>query len=271
MNRVGRRSALLLLSLVVVTLATPAGAIPAPAGRSPLCLKPREIDVSTALLLAYYRLMPEPREGENPKAWATRLEEGLKRFKADVSGRYSEGTLQRLADQPTPRARRAALLALHLIGTMASNEAVAEHLRDDDSQVRQMAADALLAIWSRADTDVNNKELLKALQQTDPKKGVAVLTSLIRRTPTFAEAYNQRAILYFQMQEYEKSAADCEKALQLNKKHFSAAAGLGRCYLRLRLPQPALRAFRTAYQINPNLEGVQDVIRDLESVLDGDK
>ncbi len=226
--------------------------------------------MSTALLLEYYRLLPERRERENSRAWAARLEEGLKQFWSNVSGRYHEGTLQRLADNPSPQIRRAALLALHHLGTMASCEAITARLRDENPQVRQMAADALWAIWFRGDSEANNKELQKALQQSDPKKGVAALTALIRKAPGFAEAYNQRAILHFQMQEYEKCAADCEKALQLNKRHFGAAAGLGRCYLRLRLPQPALKAFRTAYDINPNLEGVQDAIRDLESVLGGD-
>ena len=183
--------------------------------------------MSTALLMEYYRLLPERQDGENAKAWAARLEEGLKKFKANVSGRYAEGTLQRLADHPDPRTRRAALLALHLLGTMASNGAVAERLRDEDRQVRQMAADALWALWFRAGSETNNKELQKALQQPDPKKGVSALTALIRGVPDFAEAYNQRGILYFQMQEYDKCAADCEKALRLNTHHFGAAAGLG--------------------------------------------
>jgi tetratricopeptide (TPR) repeat protein len=261
--------ALLFAGLATVMAAAPVRAMPVPCGRLPLA-QPRGIDVTTALLLEYYRLLPERLKGEDARTWAARLEEGLKRFKSNVAGRYREGTLQRLADNPSPQTRRAALLALHHLGTMASCEAVAARLRDDNAQVRQMAADALWAIWFRGESEANNKELQKALQEADPKKGVAALTALIRKAPGFAEVYNQRAILYFQMQEFEKSAADCEKTLQLNKQHFGAAAGLGRCYLRLRLPGPALKAFRTAYAINPNLEGVEDAIRDLESVLGGD-
>ena len=270
MTRTVLGRALLFTGLAAVVVAAPARATPVSSGRRPLLTQPKGIDVATALLMEYYRLLPERRDGEAAKAWAARMEEGHRQFKASVAGRYAEGTLQRLADHPDPQARRAALLALHLLGTMASNDAVAARLRDDDRQVRQMAADALLAIWSRGGNEENNKDLQKALQQADPKKGVAALTGLIRRAPEFAEAYNQRGILYFQMQEYDKCAADCEKALRLNARHFGAAAGLGRCYLRLRLPQPALKAFRTAYEINPNLEGVQDAIRDLENILRGD-
>jgi tetratricopeptide (TPR) repeat protein len=226
--------------------------------------------VAKALLLQFYHQLPERRDGENSKAWATRLEDGLKQFKGDVSARYTEATLQRLAVHPAQATRRAALLALHLLGSMLSSEAVAARLRDKDRQVRRMAADALWALWFRADGEENNKELQKALQQPDPKTGVALLTALIRKAPGFAEAYNQRAILYFQAQEYEKSAADCEKTLELNQLHFGAAAGLGRCNLRLRRPESALKAFRLAQKINPNLEGVREAIRDLESVLGDD-
>jgi tetratricopeptide (TPR) repeat protein len=271
MTRMVLGRALLWTGLAAVVLAAPARANPVSSGRWPLRTQSRGIDVTTALLMEYYHLLPERRDREAAKAWAARLESGLQQFKANVAGRYAEGTLQRLADHPDPQARRAALLALHLLGTMASNDAVAARLRDDDRQVRQMAADTLQAIWARGGNTENSKDLQKALQQTDPKKGVAALTALIRRSPEFAEAYNQRGVLYFQMQEYDKSAADCEKALRLNARHFGAAAGLGRCYLRLRLPGPALKAFRTAYEINPNLEGVHDVIRDLESVLGGDE
>lgn len=271
MTREGWGRALLCISLAAVASAAPARATPVSSGRRPPGTQSRGIDVTTALLMEYYRLLPERRDGEGAKAWAARMDEGLRKFKANVAGRYGEGTLQRLADHPDPQARRAALLALHLVGTMASNDAVAARLRDDNRQVRQMAADALWAVWFRGASDANANDLQKALQESDPKKGVAALTALIRRAPDFAEAYNQRGILYFQAQEYDKCAADCEKALRLNPRHFGAASGLGRCYLRLRLPEPALKAFRTAYEINPNLEGVQDAIRDLESVLGGDE
>jgi tetratricopeptide (TPR) repeat protein len=226
--------------------------------------------VGKALLLEYYHALPERRDGEGSRTWATRLEDGLRQFKVNVSRRYAEATLQRLAEHPVPGTRRAALLALHMLGTLASNEAVAARLRDKDRQVRRMAADALWSLWFRADGEENNKELQRALQQPDPRTGVALLTALIRKAPCFAEAYNQRAILYFQAHEYEKSAADCEKVLELNRLHFGAAAGLGRCCLRLRRPESALKAFRQAHRINPNLEGVREAIRDLESVLGDD-
>jgi tetratricopeptide (TPR) repeat protein len=256
-----------LAAAVAVIAAATAGAATASREQPPLGVQPRGGDVATALLLTWYGQLPERRPGDDEAAWARRLQAALEKFRADVAGRYSEGTLQRLADHPQARVRRAALLALRLAGTMASNEAVAGRLRDDDEQVRQVASEALWALWFRADGEASQKELQRAMQQADPQKAVAAMSALVRKSPQFAEAYNQRAIVHFRQGEYDKCAADCEKVLRLNAQHFGAAAGLGRCYLRLRLPGPALKAFRTAHKINPHLDGVEDAIRDLESVL----
>jgi tetratricopeptide (TPR) repeat protein len=228
--------------------------------------------VSASLLVEYFSELPEPNEGETNKQWVDRLGSGLARFKKLVKAGYSEATLRRLTDHHSVAVRRAAVLALHFTGTMASNETIVACLRDEDAQIRLMAADALPALWLRADSEPNNTALQKALQQTDPKKAISSLTALIRNSPQFAEAYNQRGLLYFQIGEYERCAADYQKTLELNPQHFTAAAGMGRCYLRLRLPSPALKAFRTAFKINPNLDGIDDAIRDLENVVgEGDK
>jgi hypothetical protein len=37
--------------------------------------------------------------------------------------------------------------------------------------------------------------------------------------------------------------------------------------MKLRKPRAALKAFRNAFRINPNLEGIEDTIRTLEDVL----
>ena len=95
----------------------------------------------------------------------------------------------------------------------------------------------------------------------DRDKALAGLDQLVGKAPHFAEAYNQRAILFFRLKQYDRSIADCEKALQLNTHHFGALAGMAQCYVQLRKPKAALKAFRTALNLNPNLEGVAETIR----------
>ena len=76
--------------------------------------------------------------------------------------------------------------------------------------------------------------------------------------------YNQRAILYFRRGEFARSVADCERALELNPYHFGAQAGMGQCFMKLRKPRAALRAFRQALQTNPTLTHLSETIETLE-------
>ena len=89
--------------------------------------------------------------------------------------------------------------------------------------------------------------------------------------PRFAEVYNQRAILYFRLGELARAVADCEKVLKLNPYHFGAAGGMAQCFMKLKKPRAALRAFRNAFRVNPGLEGVEETIRALESALGGEE
>lgn len=223
--------------------------------------------MSAALLVEYYEELPEPQEG-NPKGWEARLRKGLEKFKQRVAARYMEGTLHRLLQSSDCETRRATVLALGLVGTMkASNAIVARRLHDEDRGVRQLAADALWSMWFRADTDVNNRELQRLVELRDRRKKRAGLDALIKKTPHFAESYNQRALLHFQTKEWQKAIVDCEKVLKLNPYHFAAAAGMGRCYLELGKNRAALKAFRNALRINPGMEEVKEAIRALESAL----
>ncbi len=53
----------------------------------------------------------------------------------------------------------------------------------------------------------------------------------------------------------------------MNPHHFGAQAGLGQCYLQMRKHRAALKAFRAALRINPNMDGVAETIRALENAL----
>jgi tetratricopeptide (TPR) repeat protein len=224
--------------------------------------------VGTALLVEYYRQLPEPREGDTPKGWARRLEAALGQFKKHAGARYTEGTLQRLLEGASSvETRRAAALALGMLGTMNATPALAGRLHDEDEMVRNLANDALWSIWFRADSPAHNQELQRLMRSRDREKVIAGLDALIKKAPQFAEAYNQRAIRYFQKKEYQRSIADCEKVLELNPYHFGAQSGMAQCYMHLRKAKAALKAYREAFRLNPNLEGVEAAIRDLEKAL----
>lgn len=257
----------LFASLVLMGLTGTVQAFPETKTREPLFVQSRSTMVGTALLVEYYRQLPERQEDDDPREWLVRMQAALTTFQKKVGERYTEGTLQRMLECPDVQARRAGVLALGLMGTMQSNQALAGRLRDGDRQLRQMANDALWAVWFRGDNTDHSAELQRAIGLRDREKALLGLDALIRKSPGFAEVYNQRAILHFRLNEFEKAVSDCEKALQLNPYHYGALSGMGQAQLNLRKPQAALKTLRKAVQINPSLDGVQDTIRALESAL----
>jgi tetratricopeptide (TPR) repeat protein len=220
--------------------------------------------VSNSLLVEYYQQIPE--SGPHAKPKLTR-KEAIQVFKRRVAERYNEGTLLRILAHGDNPSRRAALFALNLLGTMNACGGIAACLHDDDREIAQMAADTLWTLWFRGDAPANNQQLQRLVRLRDREQALSAITSLIERAPMFAEAYNQRAILYFRQKKFDRSIADCQKALELNPYHFGAQAGLGQCYMQMRKHRAALKAFRAALRLNPNMDGVAETIRALENAL----
>lgn len=223
--------------------------------------------MTVPLLLEMFDRLPELKPGDDEELWAAGVQDAMREFRAAVRERYTEGTLARLLSSADARTRRAAVLALGLIGTIEVNPAVAAVLRDEDPLVQRFASDALWELWFRGGTAEQNRLLEQAARDRDQLKARTELDQLIRQAPNFAEAYNQRAIWFFKRGEFARAVDDCEATLRLNPYHFGAAAGLGQCYLKLGKPRAALRAFRSAIEINPSLEHLRDTIRSLEEAL----
>jgi tetratricopeptide (TPR) repeat protein len=224
--------------------------------------------VAVPLLVELFEQLPAPRAGDDEELWAAGLHEAMRAFRDAVRSQYTEGTLQRLLAAPDDvQARRAAALALGLTGTPAAVPAVAAALHDSDRLVRRFATDSLWELWFRGGTPEQNARLQEAMAEPGAVKSRAELDDLIRDAPQFAEAINQRAIWFFKRGEFARAVADCEAVLRLNPHHFGAAAGMGQCLLKLNRPRAALRAFRQALAINPDLD-LHDTVRALESLGD---
>jgi len=223
------------------------------------------------LLLAWYNDLPQRQHGERTRAWNQRLRKALNEYRQQVQSRYFDSSLENLLGWADADARQAATLALGLTGAMNVNDALAQRLHDDDPTVRQLAADALWSIWFRADTPDNNHELqrLIALKLTADTRDtiLAGYHALLQKAPRFAEAFNQRAIVYYRSGEYAHAVADCDKALRLNPYHFGAASGMAQCFMKQKKVRAALRSYRRARRLNPNLDGVHQIIVSLEKQL----
>ncbi len=199
----------------------------------------------------------------------------LDTFRSHVSARYNEGTLGRILSASNDlAARRAAVLSLGIIGSFQhSNAVLGRALSDDDPVVRSMAEDALWAVWFRADTPEHNQTLSQvalAISREQLDQAEVLVTRLIATAPNFAEAYNQRAIIYFLQGRFAESVQDCQRVLARNPYHFGAISGMAQSQVRLNRPQDALKSLRRALKIQPHHATLRESIRILEAEIESD-
>jgi tetratricopeptide (TPR) repeat protein len=188
-------------------------------------------------------------------------------FSRRVAAQYLPGSLERVLANGPRAARRAAALALGLLADYRSNAALGHALCDDDRTVRLLAETAMRAVWCRDGRPAIRKRLASVIQfngQRKHREALASADELIARAPELAEAWNQRAIAQFGLQQYLPAVRDCQRAVQLNPFHFGAMAGMGQCYLRLGNEPWALESFRRALAVNPELDGVRSSIGMIE-------
>lgn len=214
--------------------------------------------------------MREPDAGSLLVAYYEKFlaDQDIESFQRQVSARYTEGTLARLVQSGDLPARRAGVLALGLIGTFQSNAVVARALRDSDPTVRDLADNALWAIWFRADTPENNAMLEQVrllIRHERLEDAVKLASRLIGRAPGFAEAYNQRAIAHFFLGHFQESADDCQRVLERNPYHIGALAGLAQCQIQLDQRREALKTFRRALRLQPFSQGLRQAVSALEA------
>ena len=191
-------------------------------------------------------------------------------FVCVVSSRYTEYTLTRLATSERRGTRRAATMALGFVGTFRSNAILAKALRDRDRAVRMLAENGIRSLWNRAagewyDHKIEAISWLNFSFQYEHAMEMA--SEVIEQVPSFAEAWNQRALSCYGLGQFELAIGDCQQTLDLNPFHFLAASGMGNSYLQQKQSERALECFQRALKLNPGLDGVRAQVDRLHRTL----
>ena len=169
-----------------------------------------------------------------------------------------------------PEERRRGALGLAAVGRMNDGPVLVAALRDKDERVRASAEDALWSVWSRSgDAQVDDlfRQGLAQMSEQRLLEAIATFTRVIELKPGFAEGWNKRATAYFLAGDYRRSLKDCDEVVKRNPQHFGVLSGYGQIYLQLDQPDKALEYLRRALAINPNLEGVQEIVEKLDSMI----
>ncbi len=109
-------------------------------------------------------------------------------------------------------------------------------------------------LWSETERPEINALFSRGRAAMDSGRMAAALrlfSRIIELQPTFAEAWNKRATVYYLQNKLVESVLDIEQTLALEPRHFGAISGLGLIFLAREDARGALQAFEQVLEINP--------------------
>jgi tetratricopeptide (TPR) repeat protein len=141
----------------------------------------------------------------------------------------------------------------------------------DEASAKHVEA-RIWAIWMQTPSDTCALLMIRAKAALDAHQtdvALKLLDAVIKLRPDYTEAWNRRATLYYLQNNYQRSLADIQQVLVREPRHFGALAGLGMIMQDIGDDKRALEAFRKALAINPHLEKVPELVKQLSEKVEG--
>ena len=187
-------------------------------------------------------------------------------FASEVDRHYSPETLARLLRHGDTEQRRAAGIALGILGDASLIEGVGRAMCDADRGVRMVAEDTFRALMIRAAAPVHQQRLLRAMHLIDGgnfSAAMPILRKLIEQCPSYAEAHYQLGLCLHATKDYQQAIESYTQCLWRCRHHFTAWQSIGRCEIaRNRIPA-AIKALSRCIAINPDCDSARLQLRAL--------
>ncbi|MEM7069545.1 MAG: tetratricopeptide repeat protein [Pseudomonadota bacterium] len=106
-----------------------------------------------------------------------------------------------------------------------------------------------------------------AMRKEDFARAQDFLDQVVVLAPHYAEGWNRRATLYYQMQDFGRSLGDIETTLALEPRHFGALSGLAAILQQTGNDEAALETWYRVLEIYPANKQAQDSVIALEEKL----
>ncbi len=184
----------------------------------------------------------------------------------ELDNHWSQECLRLLLACGDAEVVRTAAICLGLVGGPASCAALARLLQVESEEIAEAAENALWAIWFRSSGDAARGVLTRIaghIRAGQTENVPAMLTSLIRTFPNYAEAYHQRSQAYYLEGHYDLALRDAKRAFELNGFHFGALANQAHALAALGRSQDALHVYQAVLKLHPRFPGVREAIRHL--------
>jgi tetratricopeptide (TPR) repeat protein len=156
--------------------------------------------------------------------------------------------------------------------TPSLDELFGQLSKSQSQQTARLLEQQIYQVWLQSGSDSVDLLMTRALEAMngdDYETAEHLLTAIVDISPSYAEAWNKRAMLYFVQDKYEEAIVDLEQTLRLEPRHFAALAGLGKIFEEYGQKRRALEVYRKALEIHPYLEGVSKEIERLAPEVEG--
>ena len=132
-------------------------------------------------------------------------------------------------------------------------------------------AQQIWMLWSTHPTDQKLTSILdegsRLVQDQQLNRAIDVFTEAIELDPTWAEAWNKRATVFYMVGEFQKSQDDIDKVLELEERHFGALAGQGMVNIQLKNYEKAIMSYKKAQEIYPSMQSPKTMIKQIENLI----
>ncbi|MDC1025900.1 tetratricopeptide repeat protein [Candidatus Pelagibacter sp.] len=132
-------------------------------------------------------------------------------------------------------------------------------------------AEQIWMLWSTHPIDQKLTSILdegsRLVQDQQLYRAIDVFTEAIELDPTWAEAWNKRATVFYMVGEFQKSQDDIDKVLELEERHFGALAGQGMVNIQLKNYDKAKRSYQKAQEIYPAMKSSKIMIEQIEELI----
>ena len=126
-------------------------------------------------------------------------------------------------------------------------------------------------LWSTHPTDKKLTSMLdegsRLIQDHQLIRAITVFTEAIEIDPTWAEAWNKRATVFYMIGEFERSQNDIDKVLELENRHFGALAGQGLVNIKLKNYDKAIKSYQMAEEIHPAMKSPKLMIQQIQELI----
>ena len=149
-----------------------------------------------------------------------------------------------------------------------------DELKVNKTNVAANVAQEIWSLWSTHPTDQKLTSILdegsRLVQDRQLNRAITVFSEAIELDPTWAEAWNKRATVFYMVGEFQKSQDDIDKVLELENRHFGALAGQGMVNIQLRNYEKAILSYKKAQEIYPSMQSAEIMIKKIENLIKQD-